>query len=48
MRFFPIPARSAAIWQAVYRTFVVTGRLDVCQLLPGKSHSFGLRRRPRQ
>jgi len=26
----------------------VTGWLDVCQRLPGKSHSFGLRRRPRQ
>src|ERR1035441_4211613 len=40
------PARSAAIWQALHRTFVVTGWLDVCQRLPGKSHSFGLRRSP--
>ena len=31
-----------------HRTLVVTGRLDVCQLLPGNNHSFGLRRRPRQ
>src|ERR1019366_8661084 len=42
------PARSAAIWQALHRTLVVTGWLDVCQRLPGNSHSFGLRRRPRQ
>src|ERR1039458_3566409 len=40
------PARSAAIWQALHRTFVVTGWLDVCRRLPGKSHSFGLRRSP--
>jgi len=38
----------AAIWQADHRTLVVTGWLDVCQRLPGNSHSFGLRRSPRQ
>jgi len=38
----------SGIWQADHRTLVVTGWLDVCQRLPGKSHSFGLRRSPRQ
>ena len=39
---------SAALWQAIHRTLVVTGRLDVCHASPGKSHSVGLRRSPRQ
>ena len=42
------PARSAACWQAVQSTLVVTGEVAVCHRFPRNSQSVGLRRSPRQ